>query len=105
MPTRAEVVERARACIGTPFRHQGRLPGRGLDCVGIVIHVANALGFKESFDFRVYSRFPDQILVMGMLGEHLDRLGSILEAGDGDVLLMVDDRWSVHVGILATDAS
>jgi len=30
------IVRAARACIGTPFRPQGRRPGEGLDCVGVV---------------------------------------------------------------------
>ncbi|WP_426165812.1 peptidoglycan endopeptidase [Sandarakinorhabdus sp. DWP1-3-1] len=34
----------ARACVGTRFRPQGRTPGLGLDCVGVVLHAARAAG-------------------------------------------------------------
>lgn len=32
-----ETIRRARALVGTPFRPQGREPGTGLDCVGLVL--------------------------------------------------------------------
>jgi lipoprotein Spr len=32
-----QIVAAARACIGTRFRAQGRVPGLGLDCVGLVL--------------------------------------------------------------------
>ncbi len=36
------IVATARACIGTPFRSQGRAPGRALDCVGVALVAAAA---------------------------------------------------------------
>jgi NlpC/P60 family putative phage cell wall peptidase len=41
--TAARAVAAARAAIGTPFLHQGRRPGVGLDCLGLVLHVERAL--------------------------------------------------------------
>lgn len=32
-----QIVAAARACIGTRFRAQGRVPGLALDCVGLVL--------------------------------------------------------------------
>ncbi len=32
-----QIVAAARACIGTRFRPQGRVPGLALDCVGLVL--------------------------------------------------------------------
>lgn len=37
-----EIVAAARACLGTRFRAHGRVPGLGLDCVGLVL-VAGAV--------------------------------------------------------------
>lgn len=34
----------ARSCVGTPFRPQGRLPGVGLDCLGVVLVATVAAG-------------------------------------------------------------
>jgi cell wall-associated NlpC family hydrolase len=38
------VVAAARGCVGTRFRAQGRMPGLGLDCVGVVLVAAAAAG-------------------------------------------------------------
>lgn len=39
-----EIVVAVRRCIGTRFRAQGRTPGLGLDCVGVVLVAAAAAG-------------------------------------------------------------
>ena len=39
-----EIVAAAQACVGTRFRAQGRTPGLGLDCVGVVLVAARAAG-------------------------------------------------------------
>ena len=58
--TAADVVAAARAHIGTPWQHQGRLRGVALDCAGLVIMVARDLGIVEpDFDIRGYGRAPD----------------------------------------------
>ncbi len=31
-------IAAARTCLGTPFHHQGRAPGVGLDCIGLDHH-------------------------------------------------------------------
>lgn len=38
MLDREKALAAARGCLGTPFHHQGRQPGMGLDCIGLVIH-------------------------------------------------------------------
>jgi len=45
--TKADVVEKAREYLGTPFAHQGRVKGHAMDCVGILLCVGNALGLKD----------------------------------------------------------
>lgn len=60
-PTRNDVVETARSFIGTPFVHQGRLPGVGLDCVGVLLAVADKLSIS-GVDFPGYDRTPDGTL-------------------------------------------
>jgi hypothetical protein len=41
---RLAIVQHVRTCKGTPFQHQGRLPGVGLDCIGLAIEAAKAAG-------------------------------------------------------------
>ncbi len=46
--------------LGTPWMHQGRLPGVALDCAGMVICVARELGIvAPDYDVNGYSRVPD----------------------------------------------
>jgi NlpC/P60 family putative phage cell wall peptidase len=47
MPARADVIAAARAWHGTPFRHQGRIKGKAIDCVGLVLCVAEELGILD----------------------------------------------------------
>jgi lipoprotein Spr len=54
----AEIVAAARECLGTRFRIQGRTPGLGLDCVGVGLHAAAAIGIKLP-DVRDYTLSGD----------------------------------------------
>lgn len=96
------VLTAARACINTPFRHQGRLPGRALDCAGLVVQVAQAIG-AEYLDQSGYSRSPQN----GLLEDALDRqpcMERIRQTGTrqpGDILLM---RFAGDPQHLAIDA-
>jgi len=55
---RALIVETARAYIGTPFRHQGRVRGAGIDCAGVPIGVAYDLGVVDAC-ITGYDRQPN----------------------------------------------
>lgn len=55
-----DVAEAARRMLGTPWMHQGRMPGVALDCAGMVICVARELGIvAPDYDVNGYSRVPD----------------------------------------------
>jgi cell wall-associated NlpC family hydrolase len=51
------IVSTARACIGTPFHAQGRLPQVGLDCAGLIITAASAAGMTL-YDNTLYDIPP-----------------------------------------------
>ncbi|MEM6681144.1 MAG: NlpC/P60 family protein [Pseudomonadota bacterium] len=53
----AQFIAAARLCLGTRFRHQGRSPAHGLDCVGLIIVAARSAG-REVHDMRAYGRQP-----------------------------------------------
>lgn len=58
--TAGQVVAQARSWIGTPWCHQGRSRVLGVDCAGLVICVARALGLvAPDFDVSGYPRMPD----------------------------------------------
>lgn len=54
---RERIVELARECIGTPFVHQGRRNGTGLDCAGVLVHVLKGLDLPV-LDDKGYPRRP-----------------------------------------------
>lgn len=63
MSLRDDVVAAAEACLNTKWRHMGRAPNHGLDCVGLVLHAYRSAGF-EPHDPGPYRRVPqgDELL-------------------------------------------
>lgn len=100
----AKIVDTARSFVGTKFVHQGRMPGVGLDCIGLITCVARALDIPHHDDVN-YSRRPEP----GRLREGLLASGCFEipaeERRHGDILTFwfCASRHEQHVGILATD--
>lgn len=98
--TRDMIVDAARAHIGTPWVHQGRLPRVALDCIGLVIVVARQLGFVDpDFDVNGYKREPDGVLLPAGLAKHLTPI-TREQMAPGDVVCMSYDKHPQHVGIV-----
>lgn len=98
--TADEIIAAARAELGTPFRHQGRLPGIALDCAGLAVVVASA--WHVVAEPRAYGRGPDH----GMLQQWIEAQAFIEPAADpqpGHVLLMRFSREPQHIAICAGD--
>lgn len=101
--TADDIIAAARQCLGTPFRHQGRLLGFGLDCAGVAIHVARQIGVGH-LDVSGYGRTP----AGGQLEQSLDSQPclsriAIGERCPGDLLLMRFASDPQHLAILAGD--
>lgn len=97
--TRAQVIAEARSWVGTPFHHQGRLKGVGVDCAGLLICVGKELGLSD-FDVTGYARVPDGRMLQAHCDAHLIRIARD-EVRPGDVLLMRWRRYPQHVAIMA----
>lgn len=98
--TRAEVVSEARSWIGTPWVHQHRTKGVAVDCVGLVIGVARALGIvAKDFDINGYSRAPDGTLLARCSEVMRQVPRDAMRAGD--VLVVATESDPCHMGILA----
>lgn len=98
MVTREQIVAEARTWLKTPFRHQGRVRGVGVDCAGVVVGVAHALGLS-TFDHTGYGREPHGGMLKRLLDAHLDRVTG--EPQPGDVLLMRFEREPQHLAIVS----
>lgn len=88
MPDRPHQI--ALRYLGVPFRHRGRRPSSGLDCVGLMVVVAQELDFPVE-DLRVYGREPTGEILQKLL---LDHLG---EPKDPGAPLEIDDVLALQL--------
>lgn len=99
MVTRQDVVDAARSWLDTPYRHQGRLKGVAVDCVGLVLGVCKELGLECS-DVEGYSRRPD-----GTLLPEMRRQTANVDPGQqqaGDLIVFHWNHDPLHLGILTS---
>lgn len=90
----------ARQWIGTPYHHQARKPGVGLDCVGLLICAARELGqVPKDFDITGYRRVPDGFSLMRHMHEQFTKIERE-EMTAGDYVCIAFDRFPHHVGII-----
>ena len=94
------MIAAARRCLGTPFHHQGRQPGKGIDCIGLIVCAARAAGIAVR-DHSNYGRRPDGKSQLAALLEHGAQ--PVKEIAAGDVLLFRYDNQPQHAA-LATGA-
>lgn len=85
-----DIVTEARSWRNTPFLHQGRLKGLGVDCAGFVAMVAQNVGLTEVEIPHDYKPREDGTAMMAMLSQHLDFIPTS-EARPGDVLALCDE--------------
>lgn len=98
---RQDVVAAARGWIGTPYHHQARIKGMGVDCIGLVIGVARELSLvAPDFDINGYRRRPDGTTLMRLSLQHMSAVDfEAMQAGD--VVVVAFDTEPQHFGILA----
>lgn len=98
--TRADVIAEARTWINTPYVHQHRAKGHGVDCAGLVIGVARALGLVAAdFDVNGYARTPDGASLLVECDRFMDRI-PIHELRPGNVLVIRFQKEPQHLGII-----
>ncbi len=87
------IVKAARSFVGTPYHHQGRVKGVGVDCVGLIFGVASAVGI-EIADKPLFLRYKRRPPVGRGLLDHLDEQCQQVEKyRPGDILVF----WINHV--------
>jgi len=90
----------ARACVGSPFRHQGRNPAHGLDCIGLIIYVAKTIGL-EDFGHKEYKKIPEK----HALSRHAKAAGFAhcpkSEIKSGNILILKFGKYLEHAAIIS----
>ncbi|MBK8773093.1 MAG: C40 family peptidase [Rhizobiales bacterium] len=102
-----DVVFAARSAIGTPFVHQGRTVGVGLDCAGLLAYVASELQVKHN-DLPAYPRRPSGRMLEATFEVHekagvIDRV-LVSDMRAGDILMMTFGGDPQHIAISAGDS-
>lgn len=91
------IIDEARKWIGTPYLHQGRLIGIGVDCVGLIVGVGHSLGLTD-WDSTDYTNQPNPALMRATMNEHLDPVSQI-DMRSGDILWFAISKDPRHVAI------
>ena len=94
-----DIVKMAREWIGTPFHHQGRVKGVGVDCIGLIVGCVQELGYPV-IDSDGYGREPAHGILQKALSDQLE-LSSELK--HGDIILFRFVKEPQHVAIYTKD--
>lgn len=93
------ILETARQWLETPYHHQGRVKGAGVDCIGLIIGICHELSLID-FDVTGYDRTPDSTMMMELLEKHCTRTDN---PEPGDLLLFRIRKNPQHVGLMTDD--
>lgn len=101
MTTRAEIVTEARRWLGTPFKHQARVLGEGVDCGGVIVMVARRFGLDQDYTDPVgYPAQPHSDFMERLLDRYTEPVRPE-ERRAGDIVTLAFGRRLHHLGILS----
>lgn len=93
--TGKDIYLAARKLIGTPYIHQGRKRGIGVDCIGVPIWIAKELGLGDFNKFN-YPRLPD-----GSMQARISEVCSDCLMEPGVLLVFRISSVAQHCGIVS----
>jgi len=96
MVTRAQIVGQARTYLGVKYRHQGRNKAIAVDCVGLVLGVAQALDIP-CVDVEGYSSRADGTLIPALARQTVPVIGT---PQPGDIVVFHWAGEPMHLAIL-----
>ena len=83
---RAAIIAEARSWLGTPYHHEARIKGVGVDCAQILVGVYSAVGLIEAFDIPHYpvdwNLHRDEERYLGLLRRHTREIAGPPLPGD-----------------------
>lgn len=100
------MVAEARSWKHTPWRHQGRVKGIGVDCIGLALAAADASGLltpemRAELPFN-YSRTPGDGSFLRIVRKHMVLIeGGLAACKIGDMPLMCWGTFPMHIGVLS----
>jgi len=99
MTHKERIIQLARSYVGTPYHHQARVPGVGIDCVGILVCIVREIGIVPAeWDYNNYLSEAQDDALLDILNQYLVTTAS---PESGDVLTFRMGRWPHHVAVLS----
>jgi hypothetical protein len=99
----ATIVTEARKFLNTPFHLQGRKIGVGIDCIGLIIAVANNLNIKSKcglplkyYDYFQYDLKPLNLDLVLLMEKHFDQC-EVIHIGS---IALFENNSNYHLGII-----
>jgi len=96
MAVTPDVIAKARSFIGTPFKHMGRIPGEGLDCIGLIQVTLHECGLLLDKQTGGYGRAARPGMLIGGLEDTFQRVNPS-EMREGDIILFSITSEPQHV--------
>ncbi len=104
---RTEVCKKALEYLNTPYKHQGRLKGVGVDCAGLIYCLAKECnlykGNIKDKDVFGYARIPDGVNLHKTLKNGTAKEKTIEELKIGDILLISFLKLPHHIALYMPD--
>ena len=97
--TRSNIVACARSYVGTPFVHQGRVKGVGIDCIGLIVMVARDCGLRAE-DGTGYTRHAKGRSLAQEIDKQMIRVQHDVGFGDVALFWIRKPKLPQHLGIL-----
>ena len=95
-----DIVTTARTWTSTPYHHQARRKGVGVDCAGLVIGVARELHMvPPDFDITGYARQPDGVSFMAWCNAHMTPVTQA-DMAPGHAVVVHFGSHPQHIGIV-----
>ena len=90
------IISKAREFLNTPYHHQGRVKGAGIDCAGLVICVAHELNLSQ-YDISNYPRESDGIELQELFNQNAVL---VKDLDIGNIVLLKIKKVPQHCGII-----
>lgn len=99
------IIQQAITWFNTPYQHQGRLKGIGVDCSGLIIGIAKEFNLLNRHDEPIqditgYSRILKPDFLEAAL---LEQFEPTQHPQPGDIILFRIKRTPQHLGLLTQD--
>lgn len=95
---RAAIVREWRSWLDTPWLHQHRTKGIGVDCAGVLVETCKTLGLS-TFDLVGYDRMPDGNALIDLCDEQMTRI-PIAHMQPADAVVMKFDLMPQHLALI-----